>query len=461
MSKKISKYPSIKQKLITALSLSLSTALIITYIASFISTKWEVNEVFDGHLIKSSKLIYGLIHYEIAEKRDLKFLRDPDSVLQKEVLNRHENKIHFQAWYKNKLIYSSDEKMILAQPKGDGFRDYVVSNIEWRSFSLRDKKADIQVLVLEKYLPRNQLILEIVLSLFLPLFIAIIPLFLIIVTTVNRRINPLHRLTIKMKKMSTTTLENFHDNHVPLELRPITESFNLLINRLRNALESERRFTDYAAHELRTPLAAIKIQAQLIAKNQNKAKEKEYIQDLLDGVDRASYMVSQLLTLARIESETKAQKDAIKNNNENVELPAIINSLIEIFADKISNKNLTINFISEPIKKQLVGNSTHFEILLRNIIDNAIKYSSNDSNLEIKLSNNDGIKIEVSNYGEPISKIDQERIFSNFYRVNYKNVAGSGLGLAIVKKIADLYKGRVEFTSNSGLNSIIISLPLT
>ncbi|MCE3255735.1 MAG: hypothetical protein K0R25_1229 [Rickettsiaceae bacterium] len=105
--------------------------------------------------------------------------------------------------------------------------------------------------------------------------------------------------------MSGNSLEQFHDNNIPLELEPFVKSLNQLLVRLSDSMESERRFTDYAAHELKTPLAAIKIQAQLLLQNKNKEREKEYLENLIEGINRASHMVNQLLTLSRLESNLK------------------------------------------------------------------------------------------------------------------------------------------------------------
>ena len=235
---------SIKRKLILTLSSIIFVTLTITYLISFFSAKAEVREVFDAHLIKSSKLIFGLIHHEVDKKENLNFFVDFNFAIQQKFFEPNENKIHFQAWKNDQMIYSSDEK-ISTEPDYEGFRDVMINKASWRSFSFYDAESGIRILVSEKNSLRKELILNVLFSLFIPLLISLVPLFFIITTTINRNLNPLQRLAFRMKKMSTKTLHKFEDKNIPLEFKPFVDSFNSLLARLKDSLESEQRFTDY------------------------------------------------------------------------------------------------------------------------------------------------------------------------------------------------------------------------
>jgi two-component system sensor histidine kinase QseC len=458
-----SKKVSIKRRLIFALCAVLSVALIITYLISFFNVKKETQEVFDAHLVRSAKLVFGLIHHEVGKNKNHNFFVDFNLKAQQKTFERYENKTHFQAWKNDEMIYSSDEKISL-EPDYEGFRDVLVDDTKWRSFSFYDAESQIRVLVSERNSMRRELVSGILLSLFVPLLLSFLPLFFIISATVNRRLNPLHRLAFKMKKMSTTTLQPFKGKEIPLELKPFIDSFNSLISRLHNALESERRFTDYAAHELKTPLAAIKIQAQLLQKNQDRQREKEYLEDLLAGVDRATHLVNQLLTLARIEPDFNAKfitKEAIN-------LRQIIGIVVQNFSLKAEAKNLEIVTSYDGLEDAqmlIAGHETYIEVMLNNLLDNAIKYSHENGKIKVVTTRkNDLLQLQISNHGDTISPAAIAKIFDNFYRVDKaertRQVAGSGLGLAIVKKIVQLHGGTIAFHSDEkGENTVDVALP--
>jgi two-component system sensor histidine kinase QseC len=441
---------SIKRDLIVALSTLIGATLIVVYLISFFETRAEINEVFDANLVKSSKLIFSLVKNEIVEEEDDNFAMSSDSELEQKIFHRYEYRIHSQAWRDGQLIYTSDNNFSVPKPDYDGFEDIQIEKTNWRGFSFYDEKTHIRILVLEKHEIRNKLSIEILFSLIIPLLISFIPLFLIIIATVKTKMRALDRIAIKVEKMSSKSLEQFRDNSVPLELKPFVKSFNKLIFKLSESMEAERRFTDYAAHELKTPLTAIKIQAQLLAKNKNKDKEKEYLENLIEGINRAAHMINQLLTLSRLEPENK------NIEKEKFELSDLINSLLPYYREKAAAKNLEIIFLEK--KFAIEANKFYIEILLRNLIDNAIKYSSVGGEINIELS---AKKLRISNSGAEISAEDQTKIFDKFYRINRANTENEmscGLGLSIVKKIVELHNGAVFFTSVKGINSVVVEL---
>ncbi|NBV05619.1 MAG: sensor histidine kinase [Proteobacteria bacterium] len=447
------KKKSLKQNLIISLSSLLAATLIVIYSISFVNTHNEIQEVFDAHLAKSAKLIYGLVEHEIFEKDKNNFSINFDLAQQEKIFHRYEYKIHSQIWSGNNLVYNSSKDQIFQKPEQEGFKDVMVDKKYWRAFTIHDAKSDITILVLEKQSIRNKLTNEIIFSLFLPLLLSFIPLLLIIVATVNKRLQPLDKMSDKIKKMSTKTLQPFHDSDTPLELKPFVNSFNALLARLSESMESERRFTDYAAHELKTPLAAITIQAQLLLKNKDEEKREEYLNDLMQGINRTSHMVNQLLTLTRLAPEDK------NIEKENFNLRNLLEVVLKNYLSDISQKNLKVELICDLEEKKLLidANRTYIEIMIRNLIDNAVKYSLKDKKITIFLTKkNNLLHLKITNYGAEISAEDRQKIFNNFYRVSseIENDQGCGLGLAIAKKIIDLHGGSISFESKNNLNSV-------
>ncbi len=457
---KLSREKSLKKDLIITLSSLIVAALIIGYLASFFNTKEQVQEAFDANLAKSSKLIFGLIKHEVGEEKDFNFLSNITPDIQHKIFHHSEYEIHSQAWQGDYLVYKSDDISKLEKPNYEGFKDIETDKEKWRSFSFYDAKTNITILVLEKYSIRNELIFQILFSLLVPLLLSLISLFLIIYFTINRKLKPLDRLSSDIEKMSAKTLQQLKNPGLPLELKPFINSFNSLIEKLLKSMESEQRFTNYAAHELKTPLAAINIQTHLLISNTDKEKEKKYSQNLLNGVNRATHLVNQLLTLSRLDPDSKNVEKEKFNFEDSVNF--VLNNYIE----KAEEKNLTIEVNCDAKESRLFieANKTYIEIMLGNLIDNAIKYSPKDQKISIIISEkNNLLSFKISNFGEQIMPEEMEKLFNNFYRVSRlktaKDNVGCGLGLAIARKIADLHAAEIAFESRDGINSVKVLLP--
>jgi len=441
------KASSIKQNLILKLSALIFVTLIITYSFTLQNTRKEINEVLDADIIKSTKLLFELIKHESFIKNNSHL----DEQLKQKILNRYEYRIHAQAWKNDEIIYNSGEELKLEEPDYEGFRDIVIDEKKWRAFSFYDDESQITLLVLEKNSIRHSLISEIILSLLIPLLLALIPLLLVIISVTKNEMKPLDEMAKRIAEISSKTLKKFNSPSAPKELQPFLASFNSLLERLSNSLESERRFTDYAAHELNTPLAAIKLQAQMIAKNNNPQKRDEYISNLLLAIDRAIHLIEKLLTLSRLE--------AAENNFAKEEF-----DLAQALQIAAKNYDRVIEFQLEESK--INANRTYIEILLNNLLENAIKYSPQDSAIKVEIHHNEKKVIcQITNQGSKISAPEIEKIFDNFYRIKKsdleRNVTGSGLGLSICKKIVELHRGKISFKSRSGINSVIFTLPLS
>ncbi|MBU6140323.1 MAG: hypothetical protein KGP29_02025 [Proteobacteria bacterium] len=429
---------SIKTNLIAKLSGLIFLALVATYLASFLNTKKEISDVLDADLIKSAKLIFGVVQHDSFVEHSANL----DVELQQKILNQFEYKIHSQAWKGGKIIYNSGESLILTEPDYEGFNDIFVGGTKWRSFSFFDEKSQIRILVLEKNSIRNHLIREIIFSLLVPLFIFFVPLFFIIFSTVRSELKPLELLALRIEEISGKTLKHFKNPQVPKELQPFLKSFNSLLTRLAESMDSERRFSNYAAHELNTPLAAIKLQAQLLASSKHPEKNAEYLEDLLAGVDRSVHLVDQLLTLSRLEVDDK------NFPKEKFDLAKVAQALVLGRCEQ----NQKIKFRCANQNNEIKANKFYVEILIKNLLDNAIKYGFENTEIEVEVSEK---ILRITNVGKEISRQEIARIFDNFYRAkNSQDQSGCGLGLSIAKKIVNLHSGEIFFESQGGKNLV-------
>lgn len=229
------------------------------------------------------------------------------------------------------------------------------------------------------------------------------------------------------------------------ELFALSQTINNLLDRVENAIEREKQFTSDASHELRTPLAVIKGTMEvLIRKPRNQQEYEEKIQFCISEVDRLNHMVDQLLLLARFEN----QKQNIKK--ETIYLNALILDNLTRFSDKIDSKKLKV-ITSFDEDYYIESDNYLVSIIVSNLISNAIKYSNNETEINITIWNdNETVLFSISDNGIGIASEDIEKIFTSFYRSNVANhtqIKGTGLGLSIVKRLCDLLKVDINLTS--------------
>ncbi|WP_297869457.1 HAMP domain-containing sensor histidine kinase [uncultured Flavobacterium sp.] len=298
------------------------------------------------------------------------------------------------------------------------------------------------------------LILKNILLITFPLILIL--LFLIARFFAGKSIKPVQTI---IETSSQITKDNLK-TRIPLpfnkdELYVLSENINHLLDRVENAIDREKQFTSDASHELRTPLAVIKGTLEvLIRKPRNQQEYEERIQFCVSEVDRLNHMVDQLLLLARFEN----QKQNIKK--ETIYLNALILDNLIRFSDKIDNKKIKI--ITSFNDDYYINSDNYLiSIIFSNLISNAIKYSNNETDLTIKLfEDNNSILFSLSDKGMGIAATDIDKIFTSFFRsdvVNHSEIKGTGLGLSIVKRLCDLLKIEITLTSeiNKGTTFIL------
>lgn len=439
---KIKKNNSLKINLILKLNIVLLIISTLVFIVSFNVGENEINQVFDAELIKSAKLVFELAKHENFIKNSPHL----DEKLHQKFFNRYDYELHAQAWKNNRLIYNSGEHLNASKPEEEGFKNLIINQEKWRSFAFFDKISDTKILVIEKFHIRENLIFEIALASSLALFILLFLIIIIVIFVVNKELKPLENIANQVSLISLEKIKKIQENNLPKELQPFIKSFNSLIEKLLNSLENEKRFTDYAAHELNTPLTAIRLQAQILLNQNNNKNHRQEFESLIEAVDGASHLINQLLTLSRINGELD------KNSMKKISIINLINEIIENFSKEISQKNLKIikNFENIFSKNNVAINKTYFQILFKNLLDNAIKYSRDNEEIIIEIEKNiDETSIKIINSNDDLALIDTKKVFENFYRsnksINTRNVVGSGLGLAIAKKIVEIHKGSITF----------------
>ena len=319
-----------------------------------------------------------------------------------------------------------------AVPTREGFffhRNEAESS-HWRLLARYDEATELWILVgIELDGARR--------ALFVTLGRALFPLLIILPLTVallyfgvSRGLRPLSNLTRQISRRNPGALDPVRPGEVPEEIVPVVDSLNDLLQRLDHALESEQRFTANAAHELMTPLAAIKTEVQLCQRRLRGTDSAAMLERIATRVDRASHTVEQLLTLARVDPDTPIPTKA-------VQLGRLLGDTVAETAHLALERNLDVQ-LEDPEAVEIQGSGEALAILLRNLLINAFRYATPGSTVTIALQRGPGgVAIEICNDCAPLSEAEFKRLEERFYRVPGSDGVGAGLGLSIVRRIAD------------------------
>jgi two-component system sensor histidine kinase QseC len=219
---------------------------------------------------------------------------------------------------------------------------------------------------------------------------------------------------------------------------PLVENLNRLFERVAQLIAGERRFTADASHELRTPLAALKIQAQVARASSNEAERAHALDKVIAGCDRATHLVEQLLTLARLDPDEAGSK------TEACDLQFLAGTAVAELAQFAFSKKIEID-LAEGAAQEVRGHAGLIAILLRNLIDNAIRYSPEGGSVHVRAAADAGaVTLTVTDQGPGIAADERDRVGQRFYRILGTEESGSGLGLSIVKRIAELHRASVS-----------------
>lgn len=291
---------------------------------------------------------------------------------------------------------------------------------------------------------RNQLANKIVASVVLPQFI-IIPLAVVLVWFgLSRGLRPLNRLRWTIETRDPGDLSPIATRRVPEELEPLVEVFNEMLERMKRNVEAQQRFVADAAHQMRTPLTGLKTQAQFAMRETDPESLRHALQQIAIGVDRASRLVNQLLTLARTESSG----EPAQQRHEPLNLALLLRDVVEDWVMVALEKNIDLGYEAGG-PAMIVGNDFLLRELAKNLIDNALRYTPAGGHVTCRVvAASDGVSIEVEDDGIGISEEQSEMVFERFYRIDDAGTEGSGLGLAIVQEIAAQHDARASLKPN-------------
>ena len=414
--------------------------------------------------VLASAATYVAARHEIGELLDLQLKQLANSTRIDELLRGHQpgfdpraapnaegvTELVTQIWDRDGvLVYWSRPGTGLPVPVTPGYATVNVDNRDWRVYTLVQGTHALQVAQAED--EREAIATKTALRTLLP-FIVLIPVFgLMIWFAVGRGLRPLFAMSQAVAKRQPDALAPLAERNLPQELQPLAGSLNALLARLDSALGAQRRFTADAAHELRTPLAALKLQLDVARRANDQPSRVAAYDDLDAGVERAAHLVDQLLTLARIEPEALATRAV------DCDLGAIAKEAIVARGALAAKKHIDLGLAREaPVRVR--GDPASLSILLSNLLDNALRYTPEGGKIDVALDNDGGRAVlTVVDNGPGIPPEERARVFDRFFRGDDRE-PGSGLGLSIVKRIADAHHAAIELGTPDHGNGLVVTV---
>lgn len=426
-------------------------------VLSYLDSRREIEAVFDAQLVQSAKALLLLSRHELYEQLSYEAAQGkPPNEMDERVMGTshpYEQSVAFQIWIRgNRLAARSASAP--SEPLTDQTNIVTSREIQgahWRIYAITDPDIGIMVQVGERTERRKQLIDAIALRRIVSLLVALPLLAILIWFGVGQALRPLNRVAKEVHARRVDSLEPVGINHsVPEETKPLVDALNALLLRVKRALDNERRFTADAAHELRTPLSALKTQAQVALQSTRDNERREALEAVIKGVDRATHLMAQLLTLARLDPEAQKTKEATMAQ---VDLCHVAQAILAEMAPRAIEKHIDLG-LHEPCAGKVYGNADMIGILLRNLVENAVRYTPQGGRVEVTISSTqDASTLKVMDSGPGIPENERHKVFDRFYRPIDTSEPGCGLGLSIVQRIMEIHSAvpRLDRSSLGGL----------
>lgn len=334
-------------------------------------------------------------------------------------------------------VFHSVSRAKLPQRAVLGFSNVKANNTVYRVFSIQAENQTVQVA--QDLAVRRNMAGNLALRTLGPIAVMMPILMLVVWWIVSGSLEPVARVRSQVASRQADDLSPVSEAGLPDEVRPLVQELNLLFGRVKTAFDAQQTFVADAAHELRTPLAALRLQAQSLERAESLEARKLAVSRLTAGIDRATRLVEQLLVLARQEAA------ATGASARPVDLAELARRTVAELAGVAAAKGVDVG-IHQADAATVEGQPDALHILLRNLVDNAIKYTPAGGTADISVRSQAGkggpkdgcgVTVTVEDSGPGIPPEERERVFDRFYRVAGSEAAGSGLGLAIIKAIAE------------------------
>ena len=438
---------SIRRRTLTLIIGLMLTGLAVISVLNLHDSNHEIAEVYDAQLAQNARMLQGVMRMPLASKQHAELYQAFNQALSeaepKVDGHPYETKIAFQVWNRKGevLVHTVSAPSFTAPPATPGFSDVVdLNNRHWRAFLLEDKQNELRIWVGERDDVRADLVDRIVRHTLWPNILGSLVLAAMVWMAIGWGLKPLADMAETLRARHSGSLEPLHLTPLPSELEPMQAALNRMLAQIQEVLGRERRFIADAAHEMRTPLAVLRVHAQNLMEAGTEEQRRESLEFLIAGVDRTSRLVNQLLTMARL--EPKNQTPALHA----IDLTETVRDSLVQLTPWLLSRHLELAFDASDHPCQVFADAAAIDIALNNLITNAANFSPEHGVITVQLSQADGFyALSVLDQGPGIDEADRARVFERFY--SRGNAQGAGLGLTIVNTIAHRLGGRITLVN--------------
>ena len=424
---------SLRRRLVWLLTSTVAAIWLLSVLVVYQRAHHEADELLDSQLAQVGETLLAIVTGGEVE-HFVKELR--------EHAQRTPVPIAFEVW----ISQDGETRRLVASPGHAGFGTAVTTGFSehpyqgasWRFYTAQDDDAEYRVVVGQTHAARERMAREIGLSLLLPAMLALPLMALGVWWVVGRALRPVDAVARQVGALDAQALAPLDETaRLPDEIAPLRTALNALIRRVTEAFDNERRFTADAAHELRTPLAALKVQAQVALRAQADDSRQHALTQVVVGVDRMTHLVEQLLTLARVDPATQSAAQPPIDPADTV--AAVCAELLPLARQR--GQNLVVD-VAEGCT--VAASVAWLQIALRNLVDNALRYAGNGARIEVRLVRTaTGCALSVADDGPGVAPELRTRLSARFVRGEVED-EGCGLGLSIVVRIAALSHAQLE-----------------
>ena len=437
--------PSLRARLVALLLAVAGGAWLAVAVATYLDARFHTGRLLDAQLVEYSEVLGALAHHEALEIAPGATRHDPN----------YPQGCTYQVYsLAGDLLLRSHDAPNAPLAPADGFSDVSSAGVDWRAYRRVDAENALVVVVAHRTAERDALVRDLALRLIVPMLIALPLLGLAVWVAVERGLRPLERLAREVHARGAGRLEPLPAAEAPVEVAPLVTEMNELFERLERSFRAERRFTGDAAHELRTPLAALRAHAEVALTTENDERRRRSLDNVVQGVERATHSVEQMLALARIDA------DGALGDLRPVELGPVCREAVAQATAAVAGRGVEVE-VHAPDMIGIRGDRAMLLGLVRNLVDNALRFAPDGGRVRVRLRREGtSAVIAVEDSGPGVPEALRERIFDRFYRGEDARGAGSGLGLSIVRRIAELHGGSASAAASAELGGLRVEIRL-
>lgn len=434
---------SLRRRLLRLVTLSTVLTWGLASVLGYRQALIDVQELMDGQMAETARLLLAQARHSNNQLTDLP--AEMASVRGNRP-RRGELALEFRIYRTDgAVLMRSAHAPMRAPDAGLGYADIEEAGTVWRSLTLESADGTLRAQVAHPARSRNKEAFEIASNAALPSALLLPLMLALIYVSVRRGLKPLDDLAAHVGSRSPENLAALPSDAVPREAQSLVKALNRLLGRLTAALDNERRFTADAAHELRTPLAALKVQAQIALAAKEPQQQRHALAQVLVGADRATRLVEQLLRLARLDPIFRLPEPR------QLDLAAVARESTEEAQSGAAAAERTLRSVAPVAPVMVSGDADLLGVAVRNLIDNALRYTPPGTVVTVSTDVDHGDPVlAVTDDGRGVAAEELHCLAERFYRGREVAVEGSGLGLAIVHRIAELHGAHLEFENLEG-----------